>query len=80
MDPHRKYPHFTFYLHFVCFDLILYVPSTIFQLTFYLDPENMVTQNVTQLLLHHVAYSDTKFEVAMPNGLGGDAFKRKDIH
>ena len=29
--------------------------------------------------LHHVTYSDTKFEVAMSNSLGGDAFTSKYI-
>ena len=35
-----------------------------------------VTQNVAQYPLHHVTYSATKFEVATPNGLGGDTFTR----
>ena len=38
-----------------------------------------VTQDVAQYHLHHVTYSDTKFEVAMSNGLGGDAFTNKYI-
>ena len=38
-----------------------------------------VTQNVVQYPLHHVTYSDTKFEVATSNGLGGDAFTSKYI-
>ena len=33
-----------------------------------------VTQDVAQYTLHHVTYSDTNFEVAMSNGLGGDVF------
>ena len=35
-----------------------------------------VTQNITQYPLHHVTYSDTKFEVATSNGLGGDVFTK----
>ena len=35
-----------------------------------------VTLNVAQYPLHHVIYSATKFEVAMPNGLGRDTFTR----
>ena len=35
-----------------------------------------VTQNVAQYPLHHVTYSDTKFEVARSNHLG-DTFTRK---
>ena len=38
-----------------------------------------VAQDVAQYPLHHVPYSDTKFEVAMSNGLGGDAFTSKYI-
>ena len=38
-----------------------------------------VTQNVAQYLLHNVTYAPVKFEVAMSNGKGGDAFKRKYI-
>ena len=38
-----------------------------------------VTQNVAQYALHHKSYAPTKFEVAMPNSLGGDAFTRKCI-
>ena len=37
-----------------------------------------VTQDVAQYPLHHVTYSDTKFEVATSNGLGGDAFTSKN--
>ena len=46
---------------------------------FDLDLGVKVTQNVAQYPLHHVTYSDTTFEVAMSNGLGGDAFTRKYI-
>ena len=38
-----------------------------------------VTQNVAQYPLHHVTYAHAKFEVAMSNGLGGNAFTRKFI-
>ena len=38
-----------------------------------------VAQDVAQYPLHHVTYSDTKFKVAMSNGLGGDAFTSKYI-
>ena len=37
------------------------------------------TQNVAQYPLHHVNYSDTKFEVATSNNVGGDIFTRKYI-
>ena len=33
-----------------------------------------VTQDVAQYPLYHMTYSDTKFEVATSNSLGGDAF------
>ena len=36
---------------------------------FDLDLGDKVTQDVTQYTLHHVTYSDTKFEVALSNGL-----------
>ena len=39
----------------------------------------MVTQIVAQYPLSHVTYSGTKFEVAMSNDLGGNAFTRKYI-
>ena len=45
-------------------------------LTFDLDLGVKVTRNVAQYPLHHVTYSATKFEVATPNGLGGDTFTR----
>ena len=38
-----------------------------------------VTQNIAKCSLHHVTYAHAKFEVAMSNGLGGDAFTKK-IH
>ena len=44
-------------------------------LTFDLD----LTCNVSQCPLCHVTYAAAKFEVAMSNGLGGDAFTRKYI-
>ena len=36
-----------------------------------------VTQDVAQYPLHHVTYSDTKFEVATSNNIGRDAFTSK---
>ena len=45
-------------------------------LTFALDLGVEVTQNVAQYPLHHVTYAPARFEVAMSNGSGGDAFKR----
>ena len=47
--------------------------------TFDLDPGVMVTQNVAQYPLHHVAYSDTKFEFATSNGLGGVHLKENTL-
>ena len=38
-----------------------------------------VIGNVALCPLHHVTYSGMKFEAAMSNGLGGDAFTRKYI-
>ena len=35
-----------------------------------------VTRNVAQYPLHHVTYLDTKFKLALSNGLGGDTFTR----
>ena len=49
------------------------------QLTFDLDLGVKVTWDIVQYLLHHVTYSATKFEVAMFNRLGRDAFTRKYI-
>ena len=45
-------------------------------LTFDLEFGVKVTENIAQYPLHHVTYAATKFEVAMSNGLGGDAFTR----
>ena len=45
-------------------------------MTFNLDLGVKVTRNVAQYPLHHVTYSDTKFEVATSNGLEGDTFTR----
>ena len=58
--------------------------------TYYLNIGVKVTQNLAQYLLHnvtyvaqyhphHVTYVTAKFEVAMSNGLGEDAFTRKNI-
>ena len=44
---------------------------------FDLDLGVKVTQKVAQYPLHHVFYLGTKFEVAISNSLGGDAFTRK---
>ena len=44
---------------------------------FDLDLGVMVTEDVAQYPLHHVTYSDTKFEVATSNSLGRDAFTSK---
>ena len=38
-----------------------------------------VMQDVAQYSLHHVTYSDTKFEVATSYSLRGDTFTRKYI-
>ena len=46
---------------------------------FDLDLWVKVTQDVAQYPLHHVTNSDTKFEVAMSNGLGGDAITSRYI-
>ena len=40
-----------------------------------LDIGVQVTQDVVKYPLHHVAFSDTKFEVARSDGLRGDAFR-----
>ena len=45
-------------------------------MTFDLDLGVKVTRNVAQYPLHHMTYLGTKFEVAVSNGLGGDAFTR----
>ena len=44
---------------------------------FDLDLGVKATQDVAQYPLHHVTYSDTKFEVTASNSLGGDAFTSK---
>ena len=49
--------------------------NSIFTMTFGVK----VTQIVAQYPLHHVTYSDTKFEVARSNHLGEDIFTRKYI-
>ena len=36
-------------------------------------------RNVAQYPLHHMNYSDTKFEVATSNNVGGDVVTRKYI-
>ena len=41
---------------------------------FDLDLGVKVTQDCAQYHLHHVTYSNTKFEVDTSNSLGGDAF------
>ena len=48
-------------------------------LTFDLDLEVKVTQNVAQYPIHHVTYPATKFEVATSIRLGGVSFTRKYI-
>ena len=45
----------------------------------YLDLGVKVTQDVAQYPLHHVTYSNTKFEVARSNSLGGDAFTKNTL-
>ena len=51
-------------------------PKKIQYLTFDLDLGVKVTRNVAQYPLHHVTYSNIKFEFATSNGLGGDTFTR----
>ena len=46
---------------------------------FDLDIGVQVTQDVAKYPLHHVTYSDTKFEVATPGGLNGHAFKKNTL-
>ena len=43
---------------------------------FYLDLGVKVTQDFAKYPLYHATYSDTKFEVASSDGLGGDAFTK----
>ena len=50
--------------------------NTLFDLDFGVK----VIQDVAQYPLHHVTYSYTKFEVAISNSLGGDAFTSKYIN
>ena len=40
------------------------------------DLDNGVTKNIAQYPLHHVTYAPEKFEVAMPNGFGGDKYTK----
>ena len=47
-------------------------------MTFDIDLGVKVTQNIAQYPLHHVTYAPVKFEVAMSNGLGGDAKNMTD--
>ena len=44
-----------------------------------LDLKVKVTQNVAQYHPHYMTYAPANFEVAMFNGLGEDAFTKKDI-
>ena len=44
-----------------------------------LDLVVKVTHNVVQYPLNHMTYAPAKFEVAMSNSLGEDAFTRKYI-
>ena len=46
---------------------------------FDLDLGVKVAQNIALYPLHHVTYAPAKFEVPMSNGLGEDAFARKNI-
>ena len=46
---------------------------------FYIDLGVKVTQDFAKYPLYRVTYSDTKFEVATSDGLGGDAFTKKYI-
>ena len=46
---------------------------------FDLDLGVKVTQNVVKHPLHHLIYSDTKFEVSTSDGLGGDAFTKNTL-
>ena len=60
--------------------MIVVFPDHTHLLFFTFDHEVKATRNVAQYPLHHVNYSDTKFEVATSNNLGGDTFTRKTIH
>ena len=44
-----------------------------------LDHWFKVTQDIAKYPLHHVTYSNTKFEFATSDGLGGDAFTKQYI-
>ena len=46
---------------------------------FDLDLGDNVTENVAQYPLHHVTFASAKFEVDLPNGLGGDTFTRRNV-
>ena len=46
---------------------------------FDLDIGVQVTQDVAKYPLHHVTYSDSKFEVATPDRVNGDAFKKNTL-
>ena len=46
---------------------------------FYIDLGVKVTQDFAKYPLYRVTYSDTKFEVATSDGLGGDAFTKNTI-
>ena len=44
--------------------------------TFDLDLRSWTTRYIAQYPLHNMTYAPAKFEAAMPNGLGGNAFTR----
>ena len=46
---------------------------------FDLDFGVKITQDVAKYPLHHVTYSDTKFEISTSDGLGGDAFTKNTL-
>ena len=46
---------------------------------FDLDIGVKVTQDNAKYPLHHVTYSDTKFEAATPDGLRGDTFTNNTL-
>ena len=56
--------------------MVQHTPSHIpaFISDFYLGVKG--TQYIAQYSLHHVTYTPAKFEVAVSNALGGDAFTR----
>ena len=47
---------------------------------FYIDLGVKVTQDFAKYPLYRVTYSDTKFEVATSDGLGGDAFTKNILN